>query len=223
MLASAAGAAQAQVAFNAALDSDYRIRGVSFSDGRAAASFTVSLDHASGLYAGATGVLGDTDYFGVKPLGYQANVGYAVRTRQGWSVDAGASTSRFTQYGDQREHLSYSELYAGVTAGSFTTHLYYSPDYLGEHVQTLYGEVDGAFQVRPNVRLFGHAGLLAPLNGRDAAELSGPRYDLKAGVAVDVRQLELRLAWSRAQYRHRELPAYFQGGDAVVASASFAF
>jgi uncharacterized protein (TIGR02001 family) len=223
LLAAIGNAAEAQVAFSAALDSDYRIRGVSFSDGRPTGSLTISLDHSSGLYAGATGVVGDTDHSGIRPLGYQANAGYAVRTAQGWSVDAGVSTAGFTQYLNRRELLTYSEIYAGVSAGSVSAHLYYSPDYLREHVQTLYGEVDAAVRIRPNLRLFGHLGLLAPLSGRDAAELNGPRYDLEAGVAADVKQLELRLAWSRAQSGARDLPAYFEGGDAVVASASVAF
>jgi uncharacterized protein (TIGR02001 family) len=180
------GHALAQVAVTAAVDSDYRIRGVSFSDGRPAASLSLSYDHGDGLYVSATGVAGQTDSEGVKPLGYQANLGYAVRTRRGWSLDLGVSTAGYTQYLYPRRRLSYSEVYAGVSTGAISAHLYWSPDYLGQHVQTLYGEVDAAVALRPNLKLFGHAGLLAPLDGQPASPERSPRYDLQAGVALAV-------------------------------------
>jgi uncharacterized protein (TIGR02001 family) len=213
----------AQLAATAAIDSDYRVRGVSFSDDKPAASLSLSYDHGDGLYAGLTGVMGETDSDGIKPLGYQANLGYAVRTREGWSLDMGVSTAGYTQYLYPQQHLHYAEVYAGVSAGPVSAHLYWSPDYLGQHMQTLYGEVDGIVAVTPHLRLFGHAGLLAPLDGSGGWPPRGPRYDLKAGLALQVGAAELRVAVSRAQANSEDLPDYFKGGDAITAGASWSF
>lgn len=211
------------MAVTAAIDSDYRVRGISFSDDKPAASLSLSYDHGDGFYAGFTGVAGTTDGEGIKPLGYQANLGYAVRTREGWSVDLGVSTAGYTQYLYPRQHIRYSELYAGVAAGPVSAHLYWSPDYLGQHMQTLYGEVDAAVALKPNLKLFGHAGLLAPLNGNQAWPPRGPRYDLKAGLALELGAVELRVAASRAQANAQDLPGYFHGGEALTAGASWSF
>jgi uncharacterized protein (TIGR02001 family) len=217
------GPALAQVAATVAIDSDYRVRGVSFSDDKPAASLSLSYDHGDGLYAGVTGVAGQTDAEGIKPLGYQANLGYARRMAAGWSVDVGVSTARYAQYLYPRRSLGYCELYAGVATGPVSTHLYWSPDYLGQHVQTLYGEIEGVVAVSPNLKLFGHAGLLAPLNGQGSQATRPPRYDVRAGLALDVSQAELRLAWSHAQAAPGDLPGYFHGGNAVTASAAWSF
>lgn len=211
------------MAVTAAIDSDYRVRGVSFSDDKPAASLSLSYDHGDGFYAGFTGVAGATDSDGIKPLGYQANLGYAVRTREGWSLDLGVSTAGYTQYLYPRQHLRYSELYAGVSAGGVSAHLYWSPDYLAQHAQTLYGEVDAVTTLKPNLKLFGHAGLLAPLAGGTAWPSRRPRYDLKAGVALELGAAELRVAVSHAQAGPNDLPSYFHGGDAVTAGASWSF
>ena len=49
-----AGPAQAEVGLSAEVDSDDRVRGVSFSNGNPVFSLNLTYDHASGAYAGIT-------------------------------------------------------------------------------------------------------------------------------------------------------------------------
>jgi len=215
--------ASAQMAGRAALESDYRVRGVSFSDGRPVASLTLSYDHASGAYLGATGLIGAADGAGVRALGYQVDLGYARQTASGLGWDVGLTQTGFSEYRGSEHEIRYSEIYAGIVRRNLSAHLYYSPSYLGGHVRTLYAEVDGAIRPAPRWRLFAHAGLLTPLSRDDGAPPPGTQYDLRAGAAVEVRAAELRLAWTHVgpgSPYPAELP---RSRDAVVVSASYAF
>lgn len=71
-----------------ALTSDYRFRGVSFSDGDPAIQGSVVLSHDSGLYAGVWGSsLEDSDTFGSVELDLYA--GYSAEVASGITADAG--------------------------------------------------------------------------------------------------------------------------------------
>jgi uncharacterized protein (TIGR02001 family) len=218
-----ASPARAQLAVSGTLASDLRIRGLSFSDRRPVVSLALTYDHSSGFYAGATAYAGPTEHSGVQWIGYQIDVGYAGRigsTGPGW--DAGVANTELTQYLDHKYTANYTEIFGGVSGRNVSAHLFVSPDYLGEHVVTAYLDLEGAIHPAPRWRLFGHAGVLAPL-GRCDPELVRTRFDLRAGVAREFDHVELQAAWTHISPR-TDYPLYYdQVSDAFVASVSVFF
>jgi len=216
-------AARAGVAVSVAVASDYRYRGFSLSDDEPALTLTVTLDHASGAYAGVSGIgtLGGHD--APRWLGYQAYVGYAARLRPELSWDVGLTATDVTRYGDLRGPVRYGEAYAGLSWKSLSAHVYYAPDYLGQGAATLYADVDGAIRPAPHWRLFGHAGVLTPLDGGAHGRPRQPTYDLKAGLAATLKSLELQLAWTELGPNGAYLAGERQERGALVVSATYSF
>jgi uncharacterized protein (TIGR02001 family) len=173
--------ASAQVAIEAALQTDYRVRGYSVSDGEPTASVSVSYDDPSGIYVGglAIATLRDGD---PALLGIQGSAGYAVRLTPRLSLDGGvARTEYFYGYGTARNY-HYTEAYVGIALPHVAARLSYSPDYYRAGVDTLYAEVDAGFEPAPNWFLSAHAGVLTYL---DAPPPYSPRtrYDWRVGAS----------------------------------------
>ncbi len=203
--------------------SDYRYRGSSLSDEQPAATITLSYDHPSGFYGQLTGVAADTRHNGLQMLGAQAYAGYAQRLASGASLDVGVTGSDFHEYYGPHYGVQYVEAYAGLSLRNVSAHLYYSPNYLGEHVQTLYASLDGAMNPRPDVRLFAHAGFLTPVRLTDASEIRREQYDLSAGLALQIKAIELKLLVTTFG-PNADYPAERrQSPTALVASATYAF
>lgn len=217
------GPACAQFGASLSLASDYRVRGLSLSDRRPTLSLNLSYDLAGGAYFGASAIGADTAHSGLQAIGYQEYVGYAARTAAGPGWDVGVSNANFTEYFRRRYNVSYSEIYVGVTTNNVSYHVYYSPDYLGEGVATVYFDVDGVIRPAPKWRLFGHVGLLAPLAHHDRADLHGPQYDLRIGAARTIGRCELQLAWTSVGPDDSYLADRAQPRDALVLSAAYAF
>ena len=215
--------AKADVAVSASLASDYRYRGVSLSDGEPALTLSASYDHRSGAYAAVSGIGALDEHGAPRWLGYQAFVGYAARVRPELSWDVGLTATDLTQYGELRARVRYGEVYAGLSWKSLSAHIYYAPDYLGQGAATIYTDVDGAFQPASRWRLFGHVGLLAPLDQTPRAAPRHASYDLKAGVAVTLKHLEVQLAWTEFGPNADYLAGERQSRDALVVSATYSF
>jgi uncharacterized protein (TIGR02001 family) len=225
ILAASAGAARAQVAWNLAASSDYRYRGASWSDGRAAASLAVSYDHPSGLYAGARLVAGAPRHYGPKLVGAMEYAGFVARPAPRLAIDLGVINYQVTTYrypyGGRR--ADYQEVYVGLVGDNFNANLYYAPDYYRSGVRTLYADLGGGLPVTADLRVFGHVGMLAPVGGRRGPQARKTRYDLKAGAALALRDAELSVAWTRLT------PAYLpraEGGERagkVTVGISFFF
>jgi uncharacterized protein (TIGR02001 family) len=191
-------AAQAQLGASVALDSDYRSRGVSLSQGRPDARLSLAYDHPSGAYAGAllTRAELSAGRRSAQLLGY---AGVVTRTRFGPSWEAGLSASHFG--GDAR--YDYGEVFAGLLDERWSLRAYYSPDYFGFRQQTAYAEFDAHLALTPQMRLFGHAGALTVLHGHAADDASPgdpprqrrTRVDLRAGVGFSVAAFDVQLAW----------------------------
>ena len=192
------GEAQAQLGVSAAIDSDYRFRGVSLSDGQPDARLSVAYDHASGAYAGAALTRAELspDRHSTQVLGY---AGVVTRTRFGPGWEAGLSVSHFS--GDAR--YDYGEVFTGLVDERWSLRLYYSPDYFGRRQPTAYAELDAHLALTPQLRLFGHAGALTVLHSRagdDAARSDPPRsrrtrVDLRAGIGFSGAAFDIQLAW----------------------------
>lgn len=171
----------AQVAVEAALQTDYRVRGYSVSDGEPAASLSVSYDDVSGAYLGGA-VIGTVRHGEPALLGVQGSAGYAIRLSPTLSIDGGiAKTQYFQGYGTSRDY-DYTELYVGMALPSVSARLSYSPDYYRNEAQTLYAEADGGFEPAPLWFISAHTGLLTYLD-TPPAYLPKRIYDWRVGAS----------------------------------------
>ena len=191
LLALTATASLAQVSATASLVSDDRVRGVSLSNGNPAAQLDLSYDNKSGWYGGAFFSNVEFDPSTGQQLQFAGYGGYAVRLEHGWSLDAGATYEDFTGDSDYR----YVEAHVGLTTSSLSARLYYSPNYFGVSIHTLYAELNGSYRLGEQFKLIGHAGLLQAFAG--ATEQAGgdhPHTDLLAGIEWQRRPFSLQVA-----------------------------
>ena len=187
----AASASMAQVSGSVAVVSDDRVRGVSLSDGRPAAQLDVAYDHSSGLYAG--GFASSVQFYRHSPHGLELTgyTGYAQRLRNGWSLDGGAAYTSFSG----GEGYNYAELHAGVTASAVTARVFFSPNYFGQSIHTVYAELNGSYGLSDHFRLIGHAGLLQAYGGVTTQNGgSHPHADFLGGVQASWRPFTLQLS-----------------------------
>ena len=191
----AASPARGQVALSLAVESDYRFRGYSLSEGRPTAALTAAYDDPSGLYLNGSviGVYRDDD---ADLLGYQANAGYARRLSPTVSIDGGVVHLRYRYpYYGRTVSRHYTEAYVGAHVRDFTARVYYSPHYFGEGISTAYGELQAAFQPSPNWRLSAHAGVLVYLT-RPAYFDRPTSYDWRLSASRQLGRAEVHAAVS---------------------------
>jgi len=219
----AAGEARAQVGGSVSVQSDHRFRGLSLSDGHPSARLTLSLDHASGWYAGAS-------VAGVRVQGEQRPQwllygGRAARLGGSLAWDAGATAVHVAGSAG----TDYAELYAGLVGDRWTARVHFSPEYYGRSERTLYAEVNAALPLPARWRLFGHAGALARLDAAGRGNGRRVRADLRAGVAAGFEAWDVQLAWVGVQRDASSgyyAPAYGESApdrSAVVLGVSCAF
>ncbi len=218
-----AGPVRAQIGASLSLDSDYRFRGVSLSQGQPTLSLDIAYDHPSGAYAGASAIAVRTTHSGAQLLGYTGYAGYAVRTPFGLAWDMGVSNTTVTEYVRHRYSYNYSELYVGVVTDNISAHVYYSPSYHGEDMGAVYADLDGAFKPVKHWRVFGHVGALSSLGGHGEQAGRRERYDLRAGVATEFEHGELRLAWTLASPQSPYPAERIRDRGAVVLGATYFF
>jgi uncharacterized protein (TIGR02001 family) len=198
-------------------DSDYRFRGVSLSDSKPILRATLNYDAPGGWYAGASAtrveLTHDDRYTQVLPY-----AGYVVRFDEARRLEFGASFSHFT--GDSS--YDYAEAYVGLLADRWSARVYYAPNYFGRQVRSAYAELNAHTLLNESARLFGHIGALSPLERIDA-DSGKTRIDLRIGLGLALRDLDLQLAWVAAT-RGGPYPAVYGGRrTAFVASASISF
>ncbi|HTK34428.1 MAG TPA: TorF family putative porin [Caulobacteraceae bacterium] len=226
----------AQVSVTAMVESDYRFRGVSLTDGKPDLKLAIAYDHASGAYAGASVVIGKNDGDRrVEALGYAGYLGFAKRSGVGLTWDLGATTSRlvdsvpstvivrpatgpaYTISSIRHYIAAYNEVYAGVSKGAVSVYAHLSPDYIGVNRGTAYFDLNWTTRPRDHLRLFWHAGLLTPLGVSGDRSL---RYDLRTGVAVEFSRGEVQLAWTKVGPRMDYPFGRRQSPEALVVSAA---
>lgn len=151
--------AHAQVTAEVELQTDYRTRGYSLSDERPVATASVGYDHLSGFYLGGslTGVWADDE---PRLLTAQGYAGYAFRLSPDLAADAGVVQTHYGSANSFGRSIDYTEFYAGVSGANLSSHLFYSPDYYGLGLATLYGQVEGSVELAPRVSLHAHLGHL---------------------------------------------------------------
>ena len=187
--------AEAQVAGNIALDSDYRLRGYSLTDEHPAFSAQLSYDDPSGIYLSLSGLteLGNGGRF----LGIIGDIGYAKRLNPDVTLEAGVLRSQIGAAGADVRGFKYTEVYAGAYVGVVSGRIYYSPDWRTAHAPTIYGELEAGFEPLTNWRLSAHVGLLTHLDSSIHYRAGDTEGDWRLGIARQLGRFELHGAVSR--------------------------
>jgi uncharacterized protein (TIGR02001 family) len=214
----ATGPALAQFGATASVVSDYRVRGVSLSDGRAVPQLNLSYDNPQGWYAGAFASnvtlrnVGDTQ----QAMGY---VGYAQLIAPGLSWEAGGSKSVFRS----ATLYDYNEVFVGLAADRISGRLSYAPNYFGKSSHSLYAEINGNYPLTDTLRLTGHLGVLHSQTPDWLVAIT-PAYraDIRVGVSLDIDAWKLQAALIATQKKH---PAYLyeDGGSQRALNVSIAY
>lgn len=214
-----ADTAVAQFSGAATLVSDYRYRGVSFSQGNPEAQLAVGYDSPAGWYAG--GLTSGVNLDGTNSAQFVAYGGYSGRLSAASSWEVGASNSCFSR----ASLYDYKEAYVGLTSENFSGRVYYSPSYLNQQTRTVYGEFNASYALRENVDLLGHVGVLHALSDNDVTQSEpGSRFDGKVGISVRVADWVAELAGVALQKKAARYPGYEDRNPrAVVLSISYSF
>lgn len=205
-------AAHAQLGASLALASDYSARGISLSRGHPSLQLRIDYDGAHGWYGGAfaTPEASPDGKGDGQLIGY---AGYARRLPSGLSWEAGATSVAFVHDAE----YNYHEVYAGVALDHLSARLSLSPSYYGGR-RTAYGEVNGFYPLRDDLRLTAHVGVLYGLGG--AGDRFHDRADVRLALAADLGSCSLQLAWVASQPRPgREL----KPAQALALSATYSF
>ena len=232
--------ARAQFAFSATAESQYRVQGVSLTNGQPDGRIGVSYDHPSGVYGGASAIVGATASDGVRPLGFLGFLGFAKQTPSGLTWDFGINNTDITQYRRtlapgaylnqtggfsfqlQKYRLNYTEIYAGVSGRNLSVKVYLDPDHLGQGVTTTYVDLSGAIRPVSRLRLYMHAGALTPLSG-SSGTFRREQFDFGPGAAWEFRHGEISLTWSATTPRVEYPVGIPQRRNALVLSLTGSF
>jgi uncharacterized protein (TIGR02001 family) len=189
--------AAAQVGTSISIFSDDRFRGYSLSGGQPVGIVDLSYDAPDGFYAALSGSAVATRHDGLQPLEVELNGGYAKRLSSGLTTDFGIVHSNYSEYSSRKSAKSYTEAYAGLAGKVLSSRISVSPDYLQRGAWTVYGEVDANLPAGKRLRVTGHIGILAPLDGRGySGDTLRPELDWRLGLARDVGPVTLSVAWT---------------------------
>ena len=188
--------ARAQVSTSLALDTDYRIRGLSLTDGRPVLGLNIDADRRDGVYYGGSAMAQKTAYDGIQMLGYVEYLGWAQRNDAGLSWDIGVKNQNIEIYPDGRRSLQYGEVYVGVSHDNVSAHIHYSSSAFSRSGDAIYVDLDAATPPADRWRLSAHLGVLTPLGDAPGQRRGRERYDLAVGVARDFDHAQLRAGWT---------------------------
>ena len=211
--------AQAQVSGGLSATSDYRVRGISFSNRRPALSASLADDLSNGVYLGATAIAQEVEGE-TRKLGDIEYLGYARRLSNGISWEAGLDRQRYDSYGAVRLHLSYADAYVGLSKGDFSARLYYSPNYNGDGHSMGYFETNGVMRPADRWRVAGHVGVQQTLNHWRGAS-DKPRYDGRVDVIRSFGRAEVSVGVAGATPGFAVAPKRSQAGVILAASVYF--
>ncbi len=219
----AGNAAHAEIGVTASVQSDDRYRGYTYSRGRPIATLDLAYDDAHGPYVGVSGTIVATTHDGLQPLELQEYIGISRRARRDLVWDVGIANYSFTRFFTSEERTTYQEYYVGLASGNFSSHIYYSPDYLNSGVRTLYFDLGAVRRIGERWRLNAHFGVRTPLNEVYGIDRLPPHYDLRLGAAFRIKPVELQLGVSTHGPRADYYDGQSQGHTALVAGATIAF
>lgn len=212
--------ASAEIGLAASVFSDARFRGYSLSEGRPIATFDLAYDDPSGFYAGAaaSGVL---DHDGSpRPFSLQVDGGYASRLESGTTIDFGLTHSNYANYSSAGRGNSYTEIYAGLARGAFSSRIYISPHYFETGDWTAYGEVNANLSPARDWSIDGHAGVLFSLSTPYDSH-SRPDFDWSIGLSRKFGRVALQARWSDGTPGHDYYRGRRHSRSALVFGATF--
>lgn len=209
--------------FSLSLDSDYVVRGVSYSDGQTTLGTSMTWDHDSGLYASISGAITKGFDHEPKMRGIMENVGFVHKLNRDVTVDVGASRADYIINTSEKYRINYAELYSGLTYKNLSAYAYYTPSYLGEGPESLYFDVNSVVRAATNLRLAAHVGLLSTLGkwGPDADVRKNADYRLSS--VYELGSTEVRLSWTSTSHYYYYPPGIAHRSDAVVVGLSHFF
>ena len=188
----AGNAALAQTSASVMLVSDYRYRGVALSDDHPQVQMSLAYDNPDGWYAGV--FASDTRHEYIHGAQLISYAGYARRYSSTVSWESGASTAHFLQ----QARYNYTEAYVGLSSENFSARMYFSPQYFGQNLRSLYTEINGAFPLKEHVKMLAHVGYLRPVGDQDGAGARiSSRVDTKLGLSFTIADWNAQLAWVR--------------------------
>lgn len=197
LLCAWASGSAAQLSGTLSAVSDYRYRGVTYSDKGPAGQAGLAYDDPHGWFAG---VFGST--IQLQPPGSSSSYlqgiaygGYAKRLPGGINVEAGANYSAFANASD----LNYGEIFVGASTDTLNARVYYSPRYYGAS-ESWYAEVGAVLPIVDRVRLHLHAGLLryqypSWYGMGQSYESTSQVIDGRIGLRIDLDPFQLEVAW----------------------------
>jgi len=214
--------ARAEIGAALTIASQDRFRGYSVSDGYPATTLSVSYDDAAGPYVEGSIMIAGNPSDGVERSRFEGNAGYAVRIRNGPTLDAGIVHAEYTGYRIYGREAVFTEIYAGLITGNLSAHVHYSPNYFQHGVSTFYADADVAVPLAPHFRLHAHYGMLFQLDG--GREPAGTRLrDWRIGASADVKSLTFEAALASGSNKRGFYGAVRNGGTALILSVSAAF
>lgn len=222
-LAGAGSPAHAQLSASISATSDFRLRGISVNGGALALTGGVAWDDRSGVFAGASITGGDTRRFGGQLLGHNEVIGYAARLRPGLAWEVGVANTQVFSNVYSRFSGNYTEVFAGISSETLSARVSLAPEFIVPGLTAGYLDLNAAFHPAPDLRVFGHGGLLVPLAGATPAVLPRARYDLRLGIAAEFPHAEIQLAWVRSGAGEGFLAPRRQAADVLQIGASWFF
>lgn len=218
LIYSARTEAQTQISGSVSLVSDYLYRGTSLSNGEAVPQLNLTYDNLAGWYFGtflSEVRLAENGSRGEQLITY---TGYSRRLQSGSVWEVGVVKSFFPK----TENLNYTEVFVGLASDGISGKIYFSPDYLGQNIDTVYTELNNAYQIFERLKIFGHIGFLKSLPGTHRfSEIS--RFDSQIGVGASLANWEFQLAWDAAGKNRASNSLYATVRSSFVLSARHTF
>lgn len=181
----------AQSSFSISALSDFRMRGLSYSEEKPVLQLAANHDFANGFYLGAFASQAKAAPSRLRAIGSL----YAGIARGGpdFYWDAGVVRKL---YGATRQY-SYHEWYAGVGMERLSARLSYSPAYQGIGGRIAYAEVSGGYPLSERLDLSAHLGYLHGLkNSAYGYAHAVDRPDWRIGLHAVEGDWSFQLAWS---------------------------
>lgn len=186
--------ATAQISGSVSLQSDYRLRGYSLTEGEPTAIVSLSYDDSSGFYLNGSAFRALAHYDNPAMYGFTANAGYARRISPGLSIDGGVLDSEYRHRYGYGASTHYTEFYAGLLTSHLASHVYYSPNYFRAGTSTLYAEFEGTVSTVGELRFNAHVGRLTYIDQRSNQAQRADQYDWRLTASRRFRMFDFYLA-----------------------------
>jgi uncharacterized protein (TIGR02001 family) len=222
-LVSVPAAAQV-VSASVSVESDFRLRGYSYSGGRPVASARIGVDDSSGLYADSAGTVVFTEDEGARFLAYQVDGGFVTRVGDRWTLDIGLAHNEVRAAYRGAFPYPYTEGYVGATRGAVSAYVFVSPNHYRSGFWTIYGQIEASLSPAANWHVTGHLGSLRNLDRPRGIKVSHyTYYDWRLSAAREFGRFEIHAAVSGGSPGRQYYYGSQHSRTAVTAGASVSF